>query len=229
MQPVRNDVTHDRTVRDGAKSRSRRRLLFRLSIALGIVIATLLALYCFRRPILVEIARVLVIDDPPVQSDYIVVLGGDPNSRPFLAADLYKKGFAPRILIFQSKTDRLIESGMAMSEDQVYRKVMEAEGVPSEAIERLPGIDDSTEDESRSVSRLLASRPATRIIVVTSAEHTRRARWIFRRTFSGTPTEIRMAAARNPWYDETNWWQDDSGAIAVAHEYLKFPYYVYRY
>ncbi len=38
-----------------------------------------------------------------------------------------------------------------------------------------------------------------------------------------------MAAAKNPWYDESNWWQEDNGSLAVAHEYLKFPYYVYRY
>src|SRR5258708_3313240 len=118
---------------------------------------------------------------------------------------------------------------MAMTEDQIYRKVLEAEGVPGDAIERLPGVVDSTEDEAKSLNRFLSSRPAAKIIIITSAEHTRRTRWIFQKLISGKPTEIRMAAATNPWYNETNWWQDDNGALAIAHEYLKFPYYVYRY
>ena len=229
MQPVRNGVTGDYAVKDGAKKRSRRRLLFRLSIALGLVIPSLLILYCLRRPILVEVAHLLVVDDPLVQSDYIIVPGGDANSRPFLAAELYKKGLAPKIIVFEAKSDRLIEAGMALTEDQVYRKVLEAEGVPTEAIERLPGVVDSTEDEARSLNQFLTPRPAARIIIVTSAEHTRRTRWIFRKTLSGKPIEIRMAAAKNQWYDESNWWLDDNGAMAVAHEYLKFPYYIYRY
>jgi len=44
---------------------------------------------------------------------------------------------------------------MAMTEDQIYRKVLEAEGVPTEAIERLPGVVDSTEDEARSLNQFL--------------------------------------------------------------------------
>jgi uncharacterized SAM-binding protein YcdF (DUF218 family) len=228
MQPVRNDVTADRAVKTGPKSRLRR-VLFWISVALGVLLVCFLGLFAFRKPILVEIAHLLVVDDPLVQSDYIVVPGGDPNARPFLAAELYKKSLAPRIIVFEGKSDRLIESGMAMTEDKIYRKVMQEEGVPDDAIERLPGVVDSTEDEAKSLSRFLTSQPNAKIIIATSAEHTRRTRWIFQKMLSGKAIEIRMAAAINPWYNETNWWQDDNGALAIAHEYLKFPYYVYRY
>jgi uncharacterized SAM-binding protein YcdF (DUF218 family) len=228
MQPVRDDVTI-RPASEAPKKKRLRRAFFRLSIVLGVVIACSAVLFAFRKPILVETAHLLVVKDPLIQSDYIVVPGGDPNSRPFLAAELYKKGLAPRIIVFEAKSDRLIEAGMAMTEDQIYRKVLESEGVPGDAIERLSGVVDSTEDEARSLNRFLSSKSSARIIIVTSAEHTRRTRWIFRKILSGKPIEIRMAAAQNPWYDETNWWQEDNGAMAIAHEYLKFPYYVYRY
>jgi len=192
-------------------------------------VIALVALYLLRRPILIEAARILVVDDAPAKSDYIIVLGGDPNSRPFLAADLYKKGIAPTILVCQGKTDNIIEAGLAMTEDQVYTKSMEREGVPSDAIEQLPGAVESTEDEANSLARFLADKSSVSLTIVTSAEHTRRARWVFKKILKNHVTDIRMAASHNPWYNETNWWQDDLGATGVAHEYLKFPFYYVRY
>ena len=49
--------------------------------------------------ILQGIARAWVVSDSIAPADAIVVLGGGLETRPFAAADLYKKGMARQILI----------------------------------------------------------------------------------------------------------------------------------
>ncbi|MBI4484038.1 MAG: YdcF family protein [Acidobacteria bacterium] len=198
----------------------------------GIVAVLLLGpvlLYLAREPLLTAAARALTIDDAEAPADYLVVLGGGAETRPFAAAELYRKRFAPRVVIFEHKTDRITDLGLTPTHDQLYRKVLELEGVAAEAIVRLPGAVDSSWDEARSLQRLLASHPARRVVLVTSAEHTRRARWVFRKVLDGTPVQVRMAPARHLTFDETNWWKQDEGALAYLHEYLKLPFYWIRY
>ena len=45
------------------------------------------------------LGRWLNVGQPPQASDYAMVLNGDPETRPFAAADLYRQGIAKRILI----------------------------------------------------------------------------------------------------------------------------------
>src|SRR4051812_12664267 len=88
-------------------------------IVLIILFVGLLSLYLCRHQILIATARLLVVEDTLIASDYIVVLGGDSNSRPFLAAELFKKGLAPKVIIFENKSDRLTEAGLALREDEL--------------------------------------------------------------------------------------------------------------
>lgn len=186
-------------------------------------------LYLAREPLLTAAARALTIDDAEPPADYLVVLGGDAETRPFVGAALYRNGFAPKVLIPEHKSDRIIDLGLIPSPSALYRRILQLEGVPSKAIVQLPDVVDSSWDEARSLRRFLVSHPARRVIVVTSAEHTRRARWIFRKVLAGMPVEVRMAPAYHLRFDETNWWKDDEGALAYLHEYLKFCFYLVRY
>src|SRR5262249_29618292 len=119
--------------------------------------------------------------------------------------------------------------GLMPTHDELYRRVLELEGVPAAAIERLPSVVDGSWDEARSLRQFLYSHPAGRVILVTSAEHTRRARWIFRKMLTGLSVDVRMAPAHHLDFDETNWWKDDAGALTYLHEYLKLPFYWLRY
>ncbi len=198
-------------------------------LALATILLGPIFLYLMREPLLIAAARALVIDNANRAADFLVVLGGDSGTRPFTAASLYRKGLAPKVLIFEHKTDRVTELGLTLTHDELYRKVLELEGVPGRAIKRLPGVVDSLWDEALSVQRFLASSRGQRIIVVTSSEHTRRARWVFQKVLAGIPVHVQMAAASHLGFDETNWWKHDAGALAYLHEYLKLPFYSIRY
>lgn len=186
-------------------------------------------LYFSSEPLLIVYARALQVDDAEPPADYLVVLGGGPETRPFAAADLYRKGFAPKVLIYHQKTDRIVDLGLTPAGHELYRKVLELEGVHSDNIQLLPGVVDSSWDEARILHRFLNQNPARRIIVVTSAEHTRRARWVFKRVLAQMPVDVTIAAAGHLGFDETNWWKDDEGALLYLHEFFKLPFYWIRY
>jgi uncharacterized SAM-binding protein YcdF (DUF218 family) len=196
---------------------------------LAALLLGLVLIYLTREPLLIAAAGILTIDDAKVPADYLVILGGDAETRPFTAAALYHQGFAPKVLIFEHKTNRLTDLGLVPTHDELYRRVLELEGVPATAIQRLSGVVGNSWDEAQTLQRFLASHHAQRVILVTSAEHTRRARWVFRKVLARIPVEVHMAPAHHVGFDETNWWKSDEGILAYLHEYLKLPIYWYRY
>ena len=67
--------------------------------------------------------QVLCVDSGPVQADALVVLGGGSFERPIRAAELYRAGVVPRILV----------SGAGDGEEN--KRVLLSKGVPASAIE----------------------------------------------------------------------------------------------
>ena len=155
-------------------------------------------------------------EDPPARSDAIVMLLGalDHSSK---AADLYRRGLAPVILM--SPTDD------AWREADLHRGIMMDKGVPAEAIRSLPGeVVRGTHDEALRVRDYVRTHAIRRITLVTSAYHTARTRWTFRRVLRGTGVEVRMAASY-PHFTETNWFTRGDGIKTYLLETLKTVYY----
>jgi uncharacterized SAM-binding protein YcdF (DUF218 family) len=161
---------------------------------------------------------------PPHEVDDVMVLGGGADTRPFVAAALYKAGYAKRILLPAVKQSPDSDAEAGPSETAVMRRVLLVRGVPSEAIVDLPGEVDSTEDEARSLKRYLADQPERTVAIVTNDYHTRRARWIFR-TELGRP-DLSVFAAPTDDFDANNWWRSEEGCALYATEYLKLGRYL---
>ena len=110
-------------------------------------------------------------------------------------------------------------------------------GVPADSILVIPGAANSTRMEAEIVREYLQSQAGAdtflagvdTLLLVSSPFHTRRAYWIFDRTFSGSAIEIRMSAAPEPRFDATNWWQSERGFLTFFNEYLKLAYYFSSY
>jgi uncharacterized SAM-binding protein YcdF (DUF218 family) len=54
-----------------------------------------------REPVLVGAADLWIVSDSITRADAIVVLGGGVETRPYAAAELWRRGFADKILISQ--------------------------------------------------------------------------------------------------------------------------------
>ena len=175
----------------------------------ALVLAPILLLSAVTLP---RLGSWLVVENPLVKADAIIVLGGTMYERQLEAVDLYKDNWAPRIYLFREVADWgervLIERGVE------YTKIIDLQieamtrlGIPREAIEILDRAG-STAEESEYVRRLVTSEKMSRVIVVTSKQHTRRAGWVMRRKLADIGTEVIVRPSR---YDRSNverWWTE---------------------
>ena len=153
----------------------------------------------------------LVVEDPLEKADAIFVLGGTRVERPLEAFDLYTEGWAPRILLLQIVRDfgevELMRRGFPFPlESDVQKDVLVRLGVPEADIMML-GEGDSTKDEVRSIRAAVVKYGWKKIIIVTSKQHTRRARLVAGRQLRDTGVQLIMRASRYDRSDAEHWWR----------------------
>lgn len=152
----------------------------------------------------------LVIEDRLEKADAIVVLGGTMYERPMEAVELYKEGWAPRIYLFRQVADwgeaLLLERQFAYTREvDLQIDVMSRLGVPREAIDILEEAD-STAEESDDVLALVTREKYSRVIIVTSKQHTRRARLVMNRKMNPAGVQVILRPSRFDRSDVDRWW-----------------------
>jgi uncharacterized SAM-binding protein YcdF (DUF218 family) len=161
--------------------------------------------------------------------DYVLVLGGDAETRPFAAAALVKAGLAQQVLLTKTIELPETEDQATLHERDVMQKVLKKRGVPEDRINVLPGEVTSTFDEARTLAAFLREHPESSVAIVTNGFHTRRARWIFRRQLPDAADRLHFLSVPRDGVDEATWWQTDAGLALYLGEYCKFAYYWVRY
>src|SRR5439155_6719477 len=79
----------------------RGRRFARLIAIILLLAAIVVGVWLQRAPLLREAANLWIVSDPVTPSDVVAVLGGDFEGRPFVAAELYKKGLVSKVLVSQ--------------------------------------------------------------------------------------------------------------------------------
>jgi uncharacterized SAM-binding protein YcdF (DUF218 family) len=211
---------------------TKKKHLLRNLLAAGVVLFLMLVLvYVFHSQILTGVADYLIVDDAPRPADVIFLLNSDYNTRPFQAAELYSQGLALLVLIARSEDTPAVKMGLIPNDTDVSVGVMEKLGVPPGKIVVLahPGGVTSTFDEAAVLHQYVQTHPIHTVLLVTSAFHTRRARWIFDRELAGTPVTLEMVAVPYAGFDQTDWWKNETGLITLNNEYIKLAYYLIKY
>jgi uncharacterized SAM-binding protein YcdF (DUF218 family) len=193
------------------------RTIVRALLAAAILIAA--GLLCF----LPFAGRYLVVQDPLEHSDAIVVLAGARVERWLEAVDLYRAGWAPRILLSGGRMEasemRLRAGGIRFpTEPELARDAMIQMKIPSEAIAIIPDVLDNTAQEAAATHAILGARGWTRVIVVTSKYHTRRTRFAFARELRGTPVHLVVRWTRHDASTPERWWADRADTRFVIME-----------
>ncbi len=165
-------------------------------LAVGLVILVLAAL-AFPR-------QVLLIDTGEMHADAIVVLGGGSGERPTRAAELFRSGAAPKIIV----------SGAGDAAGN--RLLLMNRGVPSSAIELEPNSKTTRQNAEFSMP-LLRAAGAKRVILVTSWYHSRRALNCFRHYGAG----LEFYSSPSYYGFERADWSRDHLARRIRVEYLK--------
>ena len=177
--------------------------------------------------------RFLEVHDPlPTAADAIVIMAGSIPDRTLEAADLYRAGLAPRVVVTKeqrrSGEERLHARGVTLPENHdLTITALEALGVPRTALVLLARRNDSTESEARTIARWACGRGFRHLIVVTSRPHSRRARRILRESL-GPAVALSLAPTRYDPFHATRWWRDRRSAKFVWWEYEKLAHYWLR-
>ncbi len=204
----------------------RRRAAARIAILTAATIFILAACSC---PFA---GRFLVTEDRLARSDAIFVLAGARVERWLEGVDLYREGWAPRIVMSRGNVEPAEHQLRAMgirfpTNADLVRDALVQLNVPSTAVMILPDDQDSTAQEAESFRRMAEQHGWTRAVVVTSKYHTRRTKFAFRRAFKGTPVRIIVRGSR---YDRANpprWWRSRFDIRNVTSELPKLLAYVF--
>jgi uncharacterized SAM-binding protein YcdF (DUF218 family) len=196
--------------------RSRRRILF--AACAGILFLLVVVFF--------GVGRWLVVEDPLVNAQAIVILSGAMPVRAIEAAKIYRQGYAPEIWLTHSAEpgETLEEMNIPFSgEDYYNRIVLIHEGVPPEAIHILEPPIVNTADEIKvtaaALSRANAPGINETVILVTTKAHTRRVHLLWSRLAPGQGRAIVRAASGDP-FDPRHWWRTTRDALDVVREVL---------
>lgn len=175
----------------------------------------------------------LVKNDVPRHSDAMVILMGDFPDRVLQAADLWSERKADRVIIVEESMgpfEKLEARGARiLSNSRQAADALVALGVPHDSISIIPGDARSTLDEALAVSKYLSEADdADTLLLVSSADHMRRASMIFRYVLrhSELPAYIGCSPSAYSNFDAKHWWRDKEGIQYVLTEYLKIGSFV---
>jgi uncharacterized SAM-binding protein YcdF (DUF218 family) len=180
--------------------------IFRVFLV-AVCLLTLLAAaaYFFPQPF-------LCVDSGPVKADVIIVLGGGLHERPERAAELFKAGVAPRIIV------------TGLGDDEIHRRQLIAAGVPAQLIEVEPN-SRTTEENAEFTIRLLRAEKIHSAILVTSWYHSRRAL----RCFEHYAPDLKFYSRPSYFASARADWEQKKLSKRIYLEYLKLPGYWVRY
>jgi len=212
-----------------SKALRRHRALWR-----AVTIITMLAIvassaWLGREPLLRGVASLWIVSDPVTRADAIVVLGGNYYERPLVAADLYGRGFANKILVSQTTDMQQIPVADIPTDTELSRTALLKLGVPPGAIESFGNANSNTREEAVAIRQWAERNAASKFIIPTEMFGARRVRWIFQRELSGSGVTIEVPSFEPPRYTSREWWKAEEGVIAFQNELIKYIYYRLKY
>jgi uncharacterized SAM-binding protein YcdF (DUF218 family) len=156
----------------------------------------------------------LVVQDPLAKADAIFVLGGTRFERPLEAVELYKAGWAPRIALMRQVSDygevHLMQQGIPYPREvDAQVDVMVRLGVPESAI-TIFNEANSTAEEADTLYEAATANHWSSVIIVTSKQHTRRARLVMTRRTAPIGLTVVTRYSRYDQADTDRWWTNRS-------------------
>lgn len=168
----------------------------------------------------------LVIQDRPEKVDVIICLGGGTGERLQKTIELYKKGYAPRVV--------LTVSGIRDPEFRAFaidlkRQFLIHKGIPPGSI--VSEFESTgTYSEAKNIENFMTSNNLHSAIVVSDAHHMRRVSYVFKKVFDkGNDNMKVLFVPSDKKWPEGPWWTNEESLVFVFNEVLKLGYYWVKY
>lgn len=153
----------------------------------------------------------------PVKSDVIVVVsGGQTTSRAEKGVELYKQGYAPKIIFSGAALDDGPSNAYAMRDQAL------AAGVPARDIS-IDEKSQNTYENAENSKRIIDELGAKKIILVTSPYHQRRANQTFEAVLGKNYEIIGISAYDDRW-SKSGWWHQGFPLFISISEMWKLLY-----
>jgi hypothetical protein len=160
----------------------------------------------------------LLVSDNPQPSDLILVLAGETNYRPARALQLLNQGYARRVLLDVPANSQVFGT------DEIELAKKYVSGLPEAGKISICPIEGlSTKAESHDVERCLGNEPGSKILIVTSDFHARRALSILRHEIPSKSFSV--AAVHDPTQFGTRWWIHRQWAKTCVDEWLRLVWW----
>jgi hypothetical protein len=201
------------------KTRSPRRWPRRL-LVLALVLGTC---YLARCPILRGAAWLLISEDAPEATDYVIPLEGEGQLTE--AVRLYRDGQITGVLLLSGPLEPAQVLGILPSEEEEARRTLARQGVPNCQLVVVSVEHGSDWDRIRRLGAWLAERPTTKVTILCSRLHSARCRHLLRTVLAGEVlSRIRLRALSHPDYDEGNWWHTKQGSLDFFNSLLSYAH-----
>lgn len=186
-----------------------KRKLFLICLSLVFVAA---ALYWFKVPHIL-IGQYLSPSDNLARADAIVVVSGD-SDRMKQAIDLYRKGYAPKLILSGAAKDGLASNALAMHIEASQS------GVPNEAV-IMEEKANNTYENALYTKEIATSRGMKNIILVTSPYHQRRVYETFKNVFNGSDVRLQNSPSIYSSWKPNDWWNTERELHLTQEESIK--------
>jgi hypothetical protein len=200
--------------------------------ALAMLLAVPAGMVAGREPALRAAGGALVAADPLAAADVIVVPADTGPAGVLEAADLVHAGVAPAAAVFAdppNEVDREFLRRGVPYEDLAARSIRQLQALGVARVEVIPRGVAGSEDAGRVLPAWCAERGLRSVIVVTTADHSRRLRRMLRRAMAGHATRVSVRPARYSEFDPDRWWHTREGVRTGVIELQKLALDVVRH
>ena len=187
----------------------------------------------YRVPILTALGNYLILEHPLKKADLIVCTPGGPLEQSLMAAELYKRGLAPRIFIPEETPPDGLEilkaqGGRYPETSGLFITTLKSLNIPESAFIVGKLAVDSIQKEAEEVREVVTEKEYNSIIIVTSPSSARRAYLIFEKAFGGEKLKIMISPSRYSDFKADNWWKRDKYLNEVVFECQKLLYHTIK-
>jgi uncharacterized SAM-binding protein YcdF (DUF218 family) len=185
-----------------------------LPAIIALVAVGTLLLPASRHRILRTVGWSLVAADPLTSAEVIVVSVDAGLAGVLEAADLVREGLAPRVA--------LLAEVATPGEREFARRGVAYEGAAAASarylktlgvseVELIPASVDGTQSQGGVLREWCVRRQVRSVIVVSSADHSRRLRRVLRRSMRGSPARVLVRSSRFSSFNPDSWWLTRAG------------------
>jgi uncharacterized SAM-binding protein YcdF (DUF218 family) len=191
-----------------------RTLILRCVVGCALIAVLVLSLPGVRHALLRAAGWALVANDPAAHVDVIVIAVDNYGAGVLEAADLVRAGIATRVAVFEDPPDRSDREFMKRGVphyDAAELSVQQLHGLGLTLVTVIRRSVAGTNDEAAVLPAWCIENGYRSVLVVTSADHSRRMRRVLQRAMRGSPTEVLVLSSRYSGFDPDAWWHDRLG------------------